>query len=107
MANVSTHVLDTVTGRPAAGVAVTLELVDEGSPETLASTSTDDDGRVADLLGGNRLRTGVYRLTFNTAAYGNQFYPEVSIVFRVSDADQHHHIPLLLSEYGYSTYRGS
>lgn len=107
MANVSTHVLDTVTGRPAAGVAVTLELVDAGSTETLASTSTDDDGRVADLLGGNRLRTGVYRLTFNTAAYGNQFYPEVSIVFRVSDADQHHHIPLLLSEYGYSTYRGS
>ncbi len=107
MANVSTHVLDTVTGRPAAGVAVTLEVVDEGSTETLASTSTDDDGRVADLLGGNRLRTGVYRLIFNTAAYGNQFYPEVSIVFRVSDADQHHHIPLLLSEYGYSTYRGS
>lgn len=107
MANVSTHVLDTVTGRPAADVAVTLEHVGEGSTETLASTSTDGDGRVADLTGGARLRTGVYRLTFNTAAYGNQFYPEVSIVFRVSDADQHHHIPLLLSAYGYSTYRGS
>lgn len=107
MANVSTHVLDTVAGRPAAGVAVTLERLEDGIPEVLASTSTDDDGRVADLLGGSRLRTGVYRLTFNTAAFGNQFYPEVSIVFRVSDADQHHHIPLLLSEYGYTTYRGS
>jgi 5-hydroxyisourate hydrolase len=107
MANVSTHVLDTVTGRPAAGVAVTLERLEDNIPETLASTSTDDDGRVADLLGGTRLRTGIYRLTFNTAAFGNQFYPEVSIVFRVADADEHHHIPLLLSAYGYSTYRGS
>lgn len=107
MANVSTHVLDTVTGRPAAGAAVTLERLEDDIPETLASTSTDDDGRVADLLGGTRLRTGIYRLTFNTAAYGNQFYPEVSIVFRVADADEHHHIPLLLSAYGYSTYRGS
>jgi 5-hydroxyisourate hydrolase len=107
MANVSTHVLDTVTGRPAAGVAVTLERLEDNIPETLASTSTDDDGRVADLLGGTRLRTGIYRLTFNTAAFGNQFYPEVAIVFRVADADEHHHIPLLLSAYGYSTYRGS
>jgi 5-hydroxyisourate hydrolase len=107
MANVSTHVLDTVAGQPAAGVAVTLARVEDDSSETLASTSTDDDGRVADLLGGKRLRTGIYRLTFNTAAYGNQFYPEVSVVFRVADADQHHHIPLLLSEYGYTTYRGS
>lgn len=107
MANVSTHVLDTVAGRPASGVAVTLERTEEGISETLTSTSTDDDGRVADLLGGTRLRTGIYRLRFNTAAYGNAFYPEVSITFRVSDADQHHHIPLLLSSYGYSTYRGS
>ena len=65
------------------------------------------DGRVADLLGGQRLRTGVYRLTFNTAAYGNAFYPEVVVMFRVSDPEQHHHIPLLLSAYGYATYRGS
>lgn len=107
MAAVSTHVLDTVEGRPATGVAVTLQLLDDSAAHTLASTSTDDDGRVADLLGGTRLRTGIYRLTFNTAAYGNVFYPEVSIVFRVSDPDQHHHIPLLLSAYGYSTYRGS
>ena len=107
MANVSTHVLDTVAGRPAAGVAVTLERLDENGTEVLASTSTDADGHVADLLGGSRLKSGVYRLTFNTAAYGNVFYPEVTIVFRVSDPDQHHHIPLLLSEYGYTTYRGS
>lgn len=107
MANVSTHVLDTVAGRPAAGIAVTLERLTDDVVEHLASTSTDDDGRVADLLGGNRLRTGVYRIRFNTAAYGNTFYPEVQIVFRVSDPDEHHHIPLLLSSYGYSTYRGS
>lgn len=107
MANVSTHVLDTVAGRPATGMAVTLERIDERGNRTLASTSTDETGRVADLLGGNRLRSGIYRLTFNTAAYGNAFYPEVSIVFRVSDPEQHHHIPLLLSEYGYTTYRGS
>jgi 5-hydroxyisourate hydrolase len=107
MAAISTHVLDTVTGMPAAGVAVTLERLEEDGPSTMASASTDEGGRVADLLGGNRLRTGVYRLVFNTAAYGNTFYPEVAIVFRVSDPDQHHHIPLLLSAYGYSTYRGS
>ncbi|CAN5832391.1 hydroxyisourate hydrolase [soil metagenome] len=107
MANVSTHVLDITEGRPAAGVAVTLDRLEENGPTTMASASTDDDGRVADLLGGNRLRTGVYRLTFNTAAYGNAFYPEVTVVFRVSDPDQHHHIPLLLSSFGYSTYRGT
>ncbi|MFP3916054.1 MAG: hydroxyisourate hydrolase, partial [Actinomycetota bacterium] len=99
--------LDTVTGLPAPGVAVSLERLENGTVEALASTSTDEDGRVADLLGGTRLRTGIYRLTFNTAAYGNQFYPEVSVVFRVASADRHHHIPLLLSEYGYTTYRGS
>jgi 5-hydroxyisourate hydrolase len=107
LAAVSTHVLDTVTGLPGAGLAVTLERLEENGPNTMGSASTDDDGRVADLLGGNRLRTGIYRLIFNTAAYGNSFYPEVAIVFRVSDPDQHHHIPLLLSAYGYSTYRGS
>lgn len=107
MAAISTHVLDTVTGRPAAGVAVTLTRIEEGGETQVASTSTDGDGRVPDLMGGTRLRTGVYRITFNTAAYGNSFYPEVAVVFRVSDPDQHHHIPLLLSAFGYSTYRGS
>lgn len=107
MAAISTHVLDTTQGRPAAGVAVTLSRLEDDGHLTLASTSTDDDGRVPDLLGGTRLRTGIYRITFNTAAYGNSFYPEVAIVFRVSDPEEHHHIPLLLSSFGYSTYRGS
>lgn len=107
MAEVSTHILDIVTGRPADGVSVTLDRLEENGPATMGSASTDADGRIADLMGGHRLRTGVYRLTFNTAAYGNSFYPEVAVVFRVSDADQHHHIPLLLSAYGYSTYRGT
>lgn len=107
MATISTHVLDTVAGEPAAGVAVSLHTVDDSTERVLSSTSTDNDGRVADLLGGERLRTGIYRLVFNTAAYGNTFYPEVAVMFRVSDPDQHHHVPLLLSAYGYSTYRGS
>lgn len=107
MATISTHVLDTVEGRPAAGVAVTLHAIEDDGARQLHSTSTDDDGRVSDLLGGTRLRTGIYRIVFNTAAYGNTFYPEVAVMFRVSDPDQHHHVPLLLSAYGYSTYRGS
>jgi len=107
MAAISTHVLDTVEGSPAAGIAVTLSRLEDDGPTTLASASTDADGRVPDLLGGNRLRTGIYRLTFNTAAYGNTFYPEINIVFRVADPDSHHHIPLLLSAFGYTTYRGS
>lgn len=106
MAAVSTHVLDLVSGGPATGMAVTLERVEDGEAVTLGSASTDENGRVADLLSGSRLRTGLYRLTFNTAAYGNVFYPEVSVVFRVVDPEQHHHIPLLLSGYGYSTYLG-
>lgn len=107
MAAVSTHVLDTVAGAPGAGLAVTLERLEGNGTVVMGSASTDEDGRVADLLGGNRLRSGIYRITFNTAAYGNPFYPEVAVVFRVTDPDQHHHIPLLLSAYGYTTYRGS
>jgi 5-hydroxyisourate hydrolase len=115
---ISTHVLDTARGRPAAGVQVTLEAMDGsradgGSGREIARASTDADGRVRELAaGGAALGPGRYRIRFDTAAYfsalGTEaFYPEVSVVFVIDDASQHYHVPLLLSPFGYSTYRGS
>jgi 5-hydroxyisourate hydrolase len=101
--SVSTHVLDAVRGRPAAGVLVTLTSPDGA---VIASGTTDGDGRVAALAGD--LQPGVYRLAFAVEDYlGETFYPEIVIAFRVRDGAQHHHVPLLLSPYAYSTYRGS
>ena len=104
--SLSTHVLDATTGRPAAGVAVTLTR----AGNEVAGGVTDGDGRIADL--GDDVAAGVYQLHFDTAAYFaaqgiTGFYPEVVIVFEVTDASAHHHVPLLLSPYAYSTYRGS
>jgi 5-hydroxyisourate hydrolase len=101
MATLSTHVLDTSLGRPATGVAVRLE---SRSGNVLDSGTTDADGRVGSL--GGELSLGEYVLRFDTAAYVAGFFPEVVIVFTVAD-DRHHHVPLLLSPFGYSTYRGS
>jgi 5-hydroxyisourate hydrolase len=98
MATLSTHVLDTSAGRPAAGVPVTL-LDADGA--VLAAAATDADGRVGSL--GGELAPGTYRLRFGV---DGPFYPEVVVAFTIS-ADEHHHVPLLLSPYGYSTYRGS
>jgi 5-hydroxyisourate hydrolase len=102
-ATLSTHVLDTATGKPAAGIAVRLESPDG---EVLDQGVTDGDGRVGSL--GGELGPAGYVLRFDTGAYwsGSGFFPEVVIVFTVAD-DRHHHVPLLLSPYGYSTYRGS
>jgi 5-hydroxyisourate hydrolase len=113
MSGLSTHVLDTAAGRPAAGVPVRLEVERQGSWTELARATTNADGRVAPLLPpGTPLEAATYRLTFDTAAYhaargGAGFYPCVTVVFAVRDPGQHHHVPLLLSPYGYSTYRGS
>ncbi len=114
MSRVTTHVLDTAAGRPAAGVGLVLEArADDGGWLRVAAGMTDDDGRSGDLLAGDGARTaGVYRLVFATGAYlharhGAGFYPEVSVVFTVDTPDDHYHVPLLLSPYGYSTYRGS
>jgi 5-hydroxyisourate hydrolase len=112
---ISTHVLDTARGRPAVGVPVVLTAVgaDPSSTREIARATTDADGRARDLgPGGMALRAGTYRLTFDTAAYfaalgEESFYPEVAVTFVVRDASQHYHVPLLLSAYGYSTYRGS
>ncbi|HEV7876247.1 MAG TPA: hydroxyisourate hydrolase [Nocardioides sp.] len=100
MSQVSTHVLDTALGRPAAGVAVTLE--QDGG--VVARGTTGTDGRVA-ALGPDRLDPGIYRLRFDTAALSG-FFPEVLVAFVVADGD-HLHVPLLLSPHGYTTYRGS
>jgi 5-hydroxyisourate hydrolase len=111
MSSISTHVLDTSRGKPAAGIEVTLEREEAGSWRTLGSGVTDKDGRNRELLP-DKLVAATYRLRFVTGKYFERlgqkgFYPEVSIVFVVSAADEHHHVPLLLSPYGFSTYRGS
>jgi len=111
VSGISTHVLDTSRGRPAVGVAVHLDRAGESRWEPVGSAVTDADGRVPALLGAPP-PAGRYRLTFDTAAYftaagTSAFYPEVSVTFLVTGDDDHYHVPLLLSPYGYSTYRGS
>lgn len=112
MSAITTHVLDTALGRPAAGVPVRLSRLDANSDNSavLAEATTDDDGRVAEL-GPDQVPAGTYQLRFDTAAYcaatGQEcFYPEVTVTFAVTD-QRHHHVPLLLSPFAYSTYRGS
>ncbi|MFZ9886104.1 MAG: hydroxyisourate hydrolase [Myxococcota bacterium] len=108
----TTHVLDTAKGAPAVGVPILLEKRgDDGSFLELARGITNSDGRCPGLLPVGALEIATYRLTFDIAAYeadGPQgFYPYAQIVFRVREPAQHHHVPLLLSPFGYSTYRGS
>lgn len=101
--SLSTHVLDAARGRPARGVAIRLERRDGDGWERVAEARTDDDGRVRDLPPPAK---GIYRLTFDTRDFSD-FYPEVAVAFTVTDPDEHYHVPLLLSPYAYSTYRGS
>jgi 5-hydroxyisourate hydrolase len=100
----STHVLDTGRGMPAAGVPVWLERRDDATWVAVASGVTDSDGRLRDWVPDAAWGPAVYRLVFAT---GGEFFPEVAVVFRVTEPDRHHHVPLLLSPYGYTTYRGS
>lgn len=107
---ITTHVLDTALGRPAAGVPLILAKGDGSGWRTIGRGETDADGRCRTLMKG-ALRRGTYRLTFGVSAYFKKtrqsaFYPSVSVVFAVRDS-RHHHVPLLLSPWGYSTYRGS
>jgi 5-hydroxyisourate hydrolase len=106
---VSTHVLDAVSGRPAAGLRVGLARQHGTGWTALATARTDADGRIAAFAPGRDITAGVYQLTFETEEYlaVPTFYPVVVIVFRISDPAQHHHVPLLLSPFAYSTYRGS
>ena len=113
MSAITTHVLDTARGRPAAGVRVRLEAQAQGAWTPLGAGVTDADGRLRTLLAaGAPLPAGTYRLVFETGAWFAAqgvaaFYPEVQVAFTVRDAGAHHHVPLLLSPFGYSTYRGS
>jgi 5-hydroxyisourate hydrolase len=105
VSTLSTHVLDTALGKPAAGIRVTLERADG---ETVRTGVTDSDGRARDFP---PLPTGEYRLRFAVAEYfatirRDTFYSDIVIAFRVAN-DEHYHVPLLLSPFGYSTYRGS
>jgi 5-hydroxyisourate hydrolase len=109
--SLSTHVLDTARGRPAAGVRVTVELADGDGWRGVGGGTTDADGRVPGLLDGP-LSAGTHRLTFATGPWFRAqgvagFYPEVTVVCQIEDPGAHYHVPLLLSPYGYSTYRGS
>ncbi|SHH07539.1 hydroxyisourate hydrolase [Streptoalloteichus hindustanus] len=104
--SLSTHVLDAVRGRPAAGVAVRLDRwADADGWQPVAAARTDDDGRISGWEPG----AGLHRLVFDTGGYlgADAFFPEVVVTFRVTDPAGRHHVPLLLSPFAYSTYRGS
>jgi 5-hydroxyisourate hydrolase len=103
----STHVLDATTGRPAAGLLVRLERAEQDGWTPAGEGTTGPDGRLR--LSGD---SGVYRLTFDSGGYFTSrgsatFYPEVSVTFEMTERDGHYHVPLLLSPFAYSTYRGS
>jgi len=120
MSTLSTHVLDTSLGKPAAGVAVLLERLrdaagnppDDPREAPFGAGTTDGDGRLRDFISaGATLSEGTYRLRFDVGDYfarqlRTTFFPEVVVVFRVEAADEHYHVPLLISPFGYSAYRG-
>jgi 5-hydroxyisourate hydrolase len=111
LSGITTHVLDTSRGCPAAGVAVVLERAVDSGWHLVGRGTTDADGRASDLLS-SAPDEGRYRLTFDTDGYFRAtgetgFYPEVSVTFIVGRGEEHYHVPLLLSPFGYSTYRGS
>ncbi|WP_299964904.1 hydroxyisourate hydrolase [uncultured Roseobacter sp.] len=113
----TTHVLDTARGCPAAGVRIRLYRMEEAGPEALADAVTNADGRTdAPILGQEDFRTGIYELVFEAGSYlkasgaavaGPLFLDSIPIRFGITDAQNHYHVPLLLSPFGYSTYRGS
>ena len=109
---VTSHVLDTSSGHPASGLAITLSRSEGGAWTRLQQTTTDGDGRAADLVPGQLLAAGVYKLHFATGAYYSAravetFYPYAEVVFNVTDPEAHYHVPLLINPFGYTTYRGS
>jgi 5-hydroxyisourate hydrolase len=109
---ITTHVLDTAAGRPGKAIAIELERDDGGTWQRIGAGTTDDDGRLRTLTPAGPVTPGVYRLRFHTAGYFAAhhqagFFPVVEIQFTIVDGAQHYHVPLLLSPYGYSTYRGS
>jgi 5-hydroxyisourate hydrolase len=108
-ARISTHILDTVSGEPARDVYVRLERRDSDGWRKIAEGRTDDDGRLRYRVPLHEWQAGGYRLLFYVEPYlgRDAFFPEITIAFHVHDAERHYHVPLLLSRYGYTTYRGS
>ena len=109
---ITTHVLDTALGRPGRAIAVELERVEGTTWNLVGGGVTDNDGRLRTLTPEGPVQPGTYRIRFQTAPYfatqqTQGFFPVVEIQFTVVDGAQHYHVPLLLSPYGYSTYRGS
>jgi len=113
MSKITTHVLDTSRGKPAPGIEVTLERANEvGAWAKLSSARTDANGRIAEFPGAGALGIGRHRLRFDTAAYFaalgvTPFFTTVELVFDVRAPLEHHHVPVLLTPFGYTTYRGS
>ncbi len=112
MSPITTHILDTSKGKPAAGIKIILFRNKNEQWETIANGVTNDDGRIANLLEKNSIaEPGIYKLKFETKDYFDKqaidsFYPFIEIIFEIKD-NEHYHVPLLLNPYGYSTYRGS
>ena len=104
---ITTHVLDTARGVPGKGIAIELERAEHGIWHLIGGGVTDDDGRLRTLTPAGPVAPGTYRIRFQTGAYQPGFFPVVEIQFLVDDGTQHYHVPLLLSPYSYSTYRGS
>lgn len=110
---ITTHVLDTSIGRPAAGVAISLaHKSDDETWNFVATAETDSDGRAGGFISAGTLRQGIYRLTFAIGDYFRgrgvaTFYPAASVEFEVAATNEHYHVPLLVNPFGYSTYRGS
>jgi len=113
LSGISTHVLDTARGCPAAGISVSLEVRAGSDWKRLAETATDESGRAGNLLpSAGPFESGTYRLRFDAAAYFRAqgvetFYAEISVTFKVRHPGEQYHVPLLLSPWGYTTYRGS
>ncbi len=113
MSQITTHVLDTAKGKPAEGIAIALEHSSGNNQwEKIASGVTNADGRIANLIPADKkLSPGIYRMRFETKSYFERqgekgFYPYIEVVFELTST-AHYHVPLLLSPFGYSTYRGS
>ena len=110
---ITTHILDLSTGRPAAGVRVSLARIDRDKRTEIGTGATDADGRLKELMSAaSQMSAATYELTFETGAYFTKrgvecFHPRVTVTFEVRNAAQHYHVPLLISPFGYSTYRGS
>ena len=112
MSAITTHVLDTSRGAPARDMPVAVHAWQSGAWAQIGAGRTDSDGRVASLLPDGPVAPGTYRLTFATGEWFavekvEGFYPEITVVFAIDDGTTHYHIPLLISPYAYSTYRGS